>query len=724
MPSKARLQSFRRVLRYLRPQRRRLMVSVLCALGMALAYTGTIGGVLPVLKLLIANEGPRTTAFRYIAGQRLGAELGDYRPERGRFPTPLPEHALIVRSVKVNSALEPTGVQPGDALFLAEDPAESTNLLEMLAAAPANQPVDLLTVSPADTEPQPVSLSLPEVPGHLALAGRLASHLPADTTPSGRINILIAVLATIFLITVFGNVCRFWAQFLVHIAALRSTMDIRRHMFARTMNMPLAEFSENVSDKMSRVLQDTQEVYRGVVALFGKIVREPLKALGVFGVALWLDWHLTLAVVIGAPIGAWILIEFGRRIRKATLKMLKDFGRVLGGLSATLNGMRVVRGYTREGFERRRMWRIERHMFGQQVKIGRIDALTGPVLEMLATALAMGGIVWLAQQTIGGKMRPELFIQMAVCLGAMFDPIRKISAVFTRLQKADAAAARILEIIDAPAEQPGGLGKTPLPVFSESIEFRRVTFTYPGAEHPAVAEVNLTLSRGQQIAIVGPNGSGKTTLIGLLLRFFEPQQGSILIDHHDVREVGLRSLRDQFSLVTQDAVVFAMTAGENIAYGRRSATPEQIVAAARRAHADEFIRRLPAGYDTLIGESGATLSGGERQRLCLARAILRDAPIFIFDEATSQVDVDSERKIREAMLDFMKNRTSLVIAHRIATITGADKIVVFDRGRIVDVGDHESLLARCDLYKTLFYTHLHGQTEPALAAGQRVGQGL
>ncbi|UCG33774.1 MAG: ABC transporter ATP-binding protein, partial [Phycisphaerales bacterium] len=481
---------------------------------------------------------------------------------------------------------------------------------------------------------------------------------------------------------------------------------------------------ENISDKMSRVIQDTQEIYRGYVALFGKILREPLKAVGVFAVALWVDWRLTLAVVIGAPIGAWILIEFGRRIRKATLKMLQGLGQVLGSLAATLGGMRVVRAYGREGYERRRMWRIERRMYRQHKKIGRIDAMTGPVLETLAMILGMGGIFWLAHQTIGGKMRPEAFFQMAVCLGAMFDPIRKISAVFTRLQKADAAAARIFELIDMPAEQPGGIDRPSPASFSECLEFRGVTFRYPGAERPALCDINLTIRKGQRVAVVGPNGSGKTTLVGLLLRFFEPDEGRILIDGQDIRDVRLRGLRDQFSLVTQDAIVFATTIKENIGYGHRDATEQQILDAAGRAYADEFIRRLPQGYDTLVGESGATLSGGERQRLCLARAILRDAPIFIFDEATSQVDVDSERKIREAMTEFMSGRTSLVIAHRIVTIANADQIIVLDRGRIIDAGDHESLLARCDLYRTLFYSHLHGQMEttgvPEQAAGQRV----
>ena len=285
--------------------------------------------------------------------------------------------------------------------------------------------------------------------------------------------------------------------------------------------------------------------------------------------------------------------------------------------------------------------------------------------------------------------------------------------MFTRIQRADAAAVRIFEIVDLPAEQPGGVDRPALRPFGERIEFRKVTYTYPSKSVPAIRELNLTIEKGQTVALVGPNGSGKTTLIGLLFRFFDPQSGSILVDGLDVREVRVRSLRDQFSLVTQEAVVFAMTAGENIGYGRARATADEIRDAARRARADEFIERLPNGYDAMIGEYGATLSGGERQRISLARAILRDAPIFIFDEATSQVDVESERKIREAMTEFMKDRTSIVISHRIATVAGADRIVVFDMGRIVDSGRHEELLERCDLYRTLFHAHLQIGTEAA-----------
>jgi len=260
-------------------------------------------------------------------------------------------------------------------------------------------------------------------------------------------------------------------------------------------------------------------------------------------------------------------------------------------------------------------------------------------------------------------------------------------------------------MIDKPAESRSD-GRSPaLPTLTNAIEFQKVSFTYPDSQQPALREINLTIRKGQKVALVGPNGSGKTTCINLLERFLHCDSGKILFDGMDISECRLSSLRKQISLVTQDAVVFALSAYDNIAYGLPRATVDQVMAAARQAHAHEFIEQQPEGYRTILGEFGATLSGGERQRLSLARAILRDAPIFIFDEATSQIDVDSEKKIQESSRKFMEGRTSIIIAHRINTIIDADQIVVFDQGRIIDAGTHQELLERCPLYATLYQTH-------------------
>jgi len=487
-------------------------------------------------------------------------------------------------------------------------------------------------------------------------------------------------------------------------------LDFRRQMYATVLQLPIVWFSRNLSDTVSRFVQDSQEVFRGYVILLAKIAREPLKAVAIFALALWLDYRLTLAVAVAAPIAAFILRRLGKHVRKANQRLLVGYGRMIGGLTATLSGMRVVRAYTREGYERKRIWRVEREMLKQSLKMGRIEAMTSPLIEVIGVALAMLGIVWLAQRTLVGESSPAVFLQMVVLLVAMFDPIRKVATVYNRIQRADAAAQRIFAVLDMPVERVSSLGQRELPPPQRRIEFVNVSYTYPEANEPAVAEVSLVVPVGSQVAVVGPNGSGKTTLISLLLRFFDSQEGRILIDGTDIREVSLKSLRRHFSLITQDPVVFAMSIADNIGYGREGATREEIVEAAERAYADEFIRRLPEGYDTVVGEFGVTLSGGQRQRLALARAFLRDAPVFIFDEATSQIDVDSEQKIREAMSEFLIGRTSFLIAHRIATVRAADQIVVMNQGRIEDAGSHADLVSRCDLYRSLYTTHLAGRT--------------
>ncbi len=710
------LRQFRRAMRYLWPYRRLIITSFFCAMGLALAYSASMGAILPVLKLLIADEGPRTSAMRNIAERRLQLDLGVYRLGRESYRYRPPDDSAIVRGVSARTLLPAGLLQTGDALYLPEekdDPLHS--VLDPLVFGKAGDKLTLQVVSVEDAAPRSVTIELPPMARPLEIAGRIASWLPNDHTVPGRMRTLMITLGVIFCITIVGNVCRYWAEYLVYTACARSLMDIRRDMFKRAMEMPLLEFSRDVSDKMSRVLQDSQEIFRGFNALFGKMMREPLKAIAVFIIALYVDWRLTLIVVLGVPLSAGLLMQLGKRIRRANVKVLHGYGRILNVLSATLHGMRVVRAYGREGWERRRMWGIERQMLRQFLRMGRIDALTPSLIETLGVAISIVAILWLANRTMRGEISPENFLQMGLLIAAIFDPIRRVSTIFTRVQRADAAAGRVFELIDMPREERGGPGQLVLPPLRERIEFRHVTYTYPTKQEPALVDVSFVVPVGRRVAIVGPNGSGKTTIIGLLLRFFEPDSGSVLIDRTEVSRCTLRSVRSQVSLVTQDAVVFAMSAKENIGYGLPHASDEQIIDAARHAHADEFIRRMPQGYETVIGETGATLSGGERQRVALARAILRNAPIFIFDEATSQIDVDSEKKIHEAMVEFMQGRTSIVIAHRIATIRDADHIVVMDRGRVVDQGPHDELIERCGLYRTLYYTHLGGSDASAAA---------
>lgn len=706
------MSGFRRALGYLRPQRRRIAVAMACGLGVAAAYSASMGALLPVLKLLISREGPTTSTYKAAVERRVGAELRWYRPEHDRFLMGLPGSALIVRVERGGSALEAAGIGEGDALL---PPAgREYSRLEFLRwlAGGEGGARRLRVVSPVERSPREAVVRLGEVSWWWSRALAVAERLPTDETPAGRLRLLVAVLGGILLINIAGNVCRFTSEYLIFIASLRAVMDIRRHMYRRAMELPLWWFGHHRSETLSRIAQDTQDIFRGYNNFFSKVLREPLKAVGVLGVALWVDWRLTLALCVGAPISAMILARLGKRVRKATRKLLAGYARMVAAIAATLDGMRIVRAYSAQGYERRRMWRVEARMMRQHLRIGRIEALTSPLMEVLGLVIAMGGTVWLAANTFTGRLSPEGFLLMVTLLAAVFDPIRRVASAVPKIHRADGAAQRVFELIDMPVEREAA-GRRELGPLRERIEFRGVSYQYPEASRPSLVDIDLTLPAGQTIAIVGPNGSGKTTLVSLLLRFFDPTEGAILFDGVDIREVTLRSLRRQFSLVTQEPVVFAATVRENIAYGCPNAPEEAVRDAARRAFADEFIERLPAGYDTVVGEFGATLSGGERQRLALARAIFRDAPIFIFDEATSQVDAESEVKIRRAMKEFMRGRTSIVIAHRIATVQEADLIVVLEGGRVVDTGDHASLVARCELYQSLYYSHARGLVEDA-----------
>jgi len=299
---------------------------------------------------------------------------------------------------------------------------------------------------------------------------------------------------------------------------------------------------------------------------------------------------------------------------------------------------------------------------------------------------------------------------LGVALSMLFDPFRKLSDVYVRVQRATAGADRIFQIIDQPVESVTDDGRVRLAPLKNCIEFVDVTFTYPGADTPAVKDANLTIQRGETVAIVGPNGSGKTTLVSLLPRLYDPELGSILYDGQNVRDSSLHSLRQQIGLVSQDAIVFAATPLENIAYGAPQCNEQKAIDAAQRAYADEFIKNIPGGYTSDLGERGSTLSGGQRQRLAIARAIFRNAPILIFDEATSQIDTESEQKIQNALQEFAKERTTIIIAHRLSTIQFADRIIVMEAGRVIDVGVHQDLFNRCDVYRNLCETQFI--TEP------------
>jgi subfamily B ATP-binding cassette protein MsbA len=341
------------------------------------------------------------------------------------------------------------------------------------------------------------------------------------------------------------------------------------------------------------------------------------------------------------------------------------------------------------------------------LRMSKIDAATSPTMDAMGMvaggAVILLGAAWVTYQYDG--MQPSSFFTLLACLGAAAESVRKVSDVWNNVQQANAAAERVFAVIDEPLEKemPGAFE---LSLLRDTIEFRDVTFTYPGAAAPSLCGINLKIPAGQTVAVVGSNGSGKTTLVNLLPRFYDSDGGQILIDDKDILRVTLRSLRDQIGMVTQTVVTFNDTVANNIAYGKPDATREEIIAAAKRAYAHEFIETLPNGYESMIGELSSGFSGGQFQRIVIARAILKNPKILIFDEAMSQVDAESEAKIHAALDDIMKGRTCFLIAHRFSTVISADRIVVMDKGRIVADGKHAELIKTCQVYKNLYETQI------------------
>lgn len=713
---------FLRILRFARPYFRFLYPGLFCIAVFAMTYSLNLVAMMPIIKLMSDEQSLPTWVDQTVTEKRLGFLLVES------------DGALRIVATRGRRTL-PEGVQDQSPVTHVDGRAGlGSGAFEYIVGLPMDASVTLGVVDPSSREVREIVVSLKPLDFQDNAMRRAASILPRETTKEAKTRTLFIVLAVIISITIVGGVCRFFGEYLIAFVAARTVMAIRRRMYHRVLQLPVAHFAtRGISDTVSRFVTDSQEIYRGLNFVFAKSLREPLKATFAFALALVLDWRITLVTVIIAPFAGLLIRKFGKMIRKANKGLLEGYGRMLSALESALVGIRVVKGYTMERYERRHLFAVDTHMLRQQMKIERTDALTGPAFEFMGVLVGSAGIVYFADLMFDNRMDFSKFATLAVCMAGMFDPVRKMSSFYNRIQQANAAVDRVFEVIDLPIEAQGTSRLPALSPLTGSIEFKDVTFRYAGTDKPAVDRISLVVRRGERIAFVGPNGSGKTTLLAMLPRFFEPAEGQILFDGRDIRDFSLASLRRQISLITQDTVIFADTIANNIAYGddrllkrlilrRRhpvrfppGTDPDmhRIEAAAKAAFAHDFIMEKPDGYNTYVGEHGAQISGGQKQRIAIARAILRNAPIFIFDEATSQIDSESEQKIHDAVERFLEGRTAFIIAHRFSTILQADRIVVLDRGRIVDMGRHEELLTRCTLYKSLYGSQFRDDRDAA-----------
>ena len=707
------LSAFRRALRYLRPHRLPLIIGLSMALGVSVFYTFSISSVIPLLKVMFTDhETLADWVHRAQAEQRLGIVI----------PTDVPNDpaGLSIDHVRPGTAAATVLANDDRIVAIGGESPGSYEILARIARAGGAELSDVRIIS-RDGRERTVTLPLAEPGWHAPLLRRVVEFLPAGRDADARLYQLGCVMGLLVVVALLGGLCRFANEGLVRYAVQRSIHDLRSSLAERVLRLPMWwHAGQSQGDTLGRFATDIAKVEVGLSTLFGKVIAEPLKAVGVLALTLAIDWRLLLVAMIGLPIGAIVIRTFGRMVKRAQKRASASWGRLLDHLGERLDGIRVVKAYGMEAREAQRFRREDDNLTRAQTHIELVDAGTNPALEFLAMCAVSLFVLYGGTRVFAGDLEPHLFFAAVVCLAGMMDPVRKLGNVNNRLQSADVSAGRLFELLDLREEEnAGGAALTtarPL-ALEQGVEFERVSFAYPGNPRRLVLrEVSARVERGQVAAVVGPNGSGKTSLMSLLLRFYEPTSGCIRIDGRDISGLPLASLRGGVGLVTQDAVVFTDTLRANLAYGAGDVSEERIARAIATAHIEDFVRALRSttdgveavGLDAMI--SARTLSGGQRQRIALARAILRDPPILVLDEATSQVDTESETRIQEALDDVVRGRTVFIIAHRYSTIARASVILVLDEGRLVAMGRHEELLERSPFYAALCRTqfaHAH-----------------
>jgi len=515
-------------------------------------------------------------------------------------------------------------------------------------------------------------------------------------------SLLLVLPIAILAVAVLKGVFNYGQNYLMNFVGNQVIGDIREQLFSKLVRLPVHYHDSNTSGRLvSRVINDVNQMANAVTGVLKDLFQQGLTFLAMTGVIIYQNWKLAAVSMIVVPLSVVTMARMGRRLRSLATRGQERMGDMASTLQETLAGIRMVKSFGREDEEAKRFRQSNDAFIHTTMKAIQVSSLGASLMEVIGV-LGVAGIIWYGGYlVIHDEMTPGAFFSFLAAMFMAYTPIRRLSGANNTVQQALAAAERVFDVLDLPNEQDVSGGTTELPAITRSLEFQQVAFRYEGQGDAALMGIDLTIRAGEVIAFVGSSGSGKTTLVSLLPRFYDPTGGKILIDGVDLLSCSLRSVRGQIGIVSQEVVLFDDTVRNNIAYGRQGATPEDVTRAAQLAYAHEFIVRMPDGYDTLIGERGVKLSGGERQRLAIARAILRDPPILILDEATSALDTQSERIVQMALGNLMKNRTTLVVAHRLSTIQNATRIVVLDRGRVAEVGSHEELLRKGGMYKRL-----------------------
>jgi ABC-type multidrug transport system fused ATPase/permease subunit len=657
------MRNLLRVVRYAWPYRRRFAASVLAGLAVAILWAANLSTVYPVVSVLYYEKN-----LQQWIEQRI---------------------ATTEETIQTLSQ-------------------EETNLYTMLA-----KPGDAKALQWAKSRLKDVQQNLKHNDSNLR-RDRLWQWLIVRLVPTDRFQTLVLLFGVLVLIMALRGVCYFLQETLVGSVTNQALFDLRNQLYRRALKQDPSSFDEQgTSTLMARFTNDMQGLATGLELIMGRLVREPFRIVACLALACYFNWRLTALAVVVLPLAAVIMSQVARRLRREARRSLESISTLYKILQESFQSIKVVKAFNLERYQRRRFFREGKVYYRKIMRTVELDSLVNPLTELLGMMAISGTLLLGTYMLITGETRiwtmdlaaepieAAALIQLYIALAGVADPTRKLSNLYGRLQRTAAAADRVFEQMDQEPQVIDLPGSGFLEPCKETITFDKVTFQYPRGSEPALYELDFTVQAGEMVALVGPNGCGKSTVVNLLARFYDPQHGSIRIDGTDIRDVKQRSLRRQLGLVTQETALFDDTVFNNIRHGNPHAAREQVLAAARRAYAHDFIEKLPQGYDTIIGEQGVRVSGGQRQRIALARAILRDPSILILDEATSAVDVESEALIQRALEQFREGRATLIISHRLSVLSLVDRIIMLDRGVVVAQGTDAELVQTCPAYRRL-----------------------
>ncbi|HZI94306.1 MAG TPA: ABC transporter ATP-binding protein [Patescibacteria group bacterium] len=553
-------------------------------------------------------------------------------------------------------------------------------------------------------------------PGRREVADWLESHVFAN-----KFKALFLISALILVTTLLKSLCFYSKSFWSNWLSKKSMADLRQQLFNSLISQSVNYFDKRKTGVIiSKFTNSLNQMQKGMTAILSEIVTEPLMVVGALALAFSINFRLALIGMLIFPLNLVVILITGRLIRRSQDRSLRERANMVQMLQRSIDGIRIVKAFVMEDVAREGFAEANDQAFRYDMRGAKAKSMLQPVVEIFSAGfviifLLLGGV-----SVLRGEMSPGDFITFYAGMVACYSPIKKINNAVTEIQESVSGAADVFAEIDRVPELQEAPDATPLAPLAERLELKNVSFHYEKPA-PVLREVSISIRKGEFVALVGPSGAGKSTLMNLIPRFYDVLDGAIEIDGVDIRKATLDSLRRQIGFVTQEPILFHDTIANNIAFGEKEATPEQIEAAARTAHAHEFIKDLTKGYETIVGDRGVMLSGGQRQRIALARAVIRNPAILLLDEATSSLDTESERLIQDAMDKFVKGRTTIVIAHRLSTILHADRILVMEAGKVVETGSHHELLARGGIYRRLYEMQFRDEGESSgIPAGRRL----